>query len=97
MEFLDQDYIDVAASQTDATISTRKGTVIKHILIVPETVGAGTVSIKDGSGSAVNIFVTGTLPSLQPFSVFLDCRSKSGGWTITTGANVHVRVVGNFE
>lgn len=97
MEYLDQNYVDVAASQPDATISTRKGTVIKHILVIPETTGAGTISIKDGGGSAVNVFVTGTLTSLVPFSIFLDCRSKTGGWTITTGTNVHVRVVGQFD
>jgi len=95
MQFVDQDYIDVASGQTGATISTRKGTVIKHIVVIPETTGAGTIALLDGATS-VNIFVTGTLTSLQPFSIFLDCRSKNGGWTITTGANVHVRVVGNF-
>lgn len=98
------DYVDVPASQSNIPITRSSGSAggqvgdyISHVLIIPEAVGAGTVSLQDGTEAAVNIFVTGTLPSLVPFPVPVQHQSRSGGWKITTGANVHVRVVGNFS
>jgi hypothetical protein len=45
-----------------------------------------------------NIFVTGTLADLRSFTVPLCMTSgESGGWKITTGANVHVIAVGIFS
>lgn len=93
-------YVDVAASQTGASITTRTapaiGDFLDGVLVIPETTGAGTIALLDGSTS-VNIFVTGTLSNLQPFYIPIKAHAKnSGGWTITTGANVHVKCVGNF-
>jgi len=95
-------YVDVAASQTGAAIKTTSastgavGDYIDNVVIFPETTGAGTIALLDGSTS-VNIFVTGTLSDLKPLVVPIRARAvNSGGWSITTGANVHVKVSGNF-
>jgi hypothetical protein len=96
-------YVDVAASQTGALITTQTGGAtggvgdyIDGILIVPETTAAGTIALLDGTTSK-NIFVTGTLSDLKPHWIPIRARAvNSGGWSITTGANVHVKVCGNF-
>lgn len=98
------DYEHVAASQTtqvigpqSATSATSIGDVLQRVIIVPATTGAGTVAIKDGSGTARDIFVTGTLADLKPIVVELGARSTLGAWQITTGANVSVIAVGRFK
>jgi hypothetical protein len=91
-------YETVAASQTDQALGATgaKGDYLSHLIIVPATTGAGTVAIQDGSDSAINVFVTGTLADLTPIYVPLGIRSKTGAWQITTGANVSVIAVGQF-
>lgn len=93
------DYETVAASQTDQVIGPvgGAGDVLERLIIVPATTGAGTVSIKDGSGSSINVFVTGTLADLSPQIVQLGARSSGGAWKVTTGANVSVIAVGRFK
>jgi len=92
------DYETVAASATDQVLgaSGAVGDVIAGLLIVPATTGAGTVSIKDGGGSGINVFVSGTLADLRPIWLPLFIRSSSGAWKVTTGSNVSVIAVGNF-
>ena len=48
------DYEVVAASQSNQKLGPTGGVgdVIKRLIIVPETTGAGNVSIRDGSGLA---------------------------------------------
>lgn len=91
-------YETVAASQTDQALGATgaAGDQLAGLLIVPATTGAGTVSIKDGSGSGINVFVTGTLADLTPIWLPLGIRSTSGAWKVTTGANVSVIAVGSF-
>lgn len=97
------DYEVVAASQTNQKLGPvgARGDVIKRLIIVPETTGAGTVAIRDGTGSAAaynsNVLVSGTLSDLSPIILDLDARSVSGEWSVTTGANVHVIAVGRFK
>jgi hypothetical protein len=92
-------YETVAASQTDQALGTtgEAGDVLEAILIVPATTAAGNVSIKDGGGSAISVFVTGTLSDLTPIYLPLNLKSVSGAWKITTGANVSVIGIGNFK
>lgn len=89
----------VAASQSEQALGAtgKKGDILERLIIVPETTGAGTVAIKDGSGTAINIFVAGTLSDLHPIVIPLNVRSAVGAWQITTGANVHVIAVGQFS
>jgi hypothetical protein len=95
-------YETVAASQTDQAMGATGavGDYLAGVLVVPGTAAAGPVSIKDGSGSAINIFAGGgttPLPSLVPFFVPLGLISVSaGGWKITTGANVTAIGIGKF-
>lgn len=92
------DYETVAASQTDQALGATgaAGDFLEGLLIVPATTGAGNVSIKDGSGSAISVFATGTLADLTPIWLPLHIRSASGAWKVTTGANVSVLAVGSF-
>ena len=89
----------IAASQSTQALGATgaAGDVLERLIIVPETTGAGTVSIKDGSGTAINVLVTGTLVDLKPIIVEVNAKSLSGAWQVTTGANVHVVAVGLFS
>ena len=93
------DYELVAASQTTQTLGPvgGKGDILERCIIIPETTGAGTVAIKDGSDTAINILVSGTLSDLKPHVVHIGARSMVGAWQVTTGANVHVVCVGRFK
>ncbi len=94
----DGDYETVAAASTDQVLGAAgaAGDYLHHLIIVPAAVGAGTVSIKDGSGSSINVFVAGTLADLRTFTVHLFMTSSAGAWSVTTGNNVSVIAVGNF-
>ena len=88
----------VAASSTDTILGTTGAIddVLTHLVIIPATTSPGAVSIKDGSGSAITVFVGGTVPSIIPFPIPINAASVSGGWKVTTGTNVSVVAVGNF-
>jgi len=99
----DWDYEVVAASQTTQILGpgitatrTPSTQFLSHLVIIPETTAAGTVAIKDGSDTAVNVFVAGTLSNLQTFVIPLRMMNITGAWQVTTGANVHVIAVGRF-
>jgi hypothetical protein len=93
------EYETVAASQTDQMCgaSGAAGDVLTGLLIIPATVSPGAVSIEDGSTNTV-VFAGGTdsVLTLHPFYVPLGIVSSTGGWEITTGANVSVIAVGQF-
>ncbi len=93
------DYELVAKSQTTQALGPTgaKGDVLERLIIVPETLGAGTVAIKDGSGTAINVFVAGTLADLSTIVIHVGARSTDGAWQVTTGDNVHVIAVGRFS
>jgi hypothetical protein len=94
------DFETVAAGQSDQVMGPNGniGDYLAGVLIVPTTTAAGTVSIKDGSGSAITIFTGGgTLVDLKPFYVKLGTKSLSGGWKITTGTNVAAIGFGSFS
>lgn len=92
-------YETVAASQTDQAMGATGGSgdYLAGVLIIPGTTGAGSVSIKDGSGSSITIFTGGgTLADLKPFMVPLGLFSTSGAWKLTTGADVTAIGIGKF-
>lgn len=95
---LDGDYETVAAGSTDQVLGATGaiGDYLAGLLIVPATTGAGNVSIKDGGGSAISVFVSGTLADLTPIWLPLGMRATGAGWKITTGSNVSCIGVGNF-
>lgn len=95
-------YVTAAASTTQQCGSTgATGDYLDGVLIVPGTAAAGIVQIKDGSGSAINIFAGGgttALPTLAPFFVPVGAVSSggAGGWKVITNANVTAIATGNF-
>ena len=95
------EYETVAASQTDQVlgVSGAKGDLLSSLLIIPATIAPGAVSVKDGSGTPITMFVggAGSVSNLVPFTVALGLASVGGPWSVTTGANVSVVASGNFS
>jgi hypothetical protein len=95
------EYETVAASQTDQILGATGavGDYLAGLLITPTTTAAGSVSLKDGNGSSIAIFNTGTLSNLVPFYVplgMITVNATTPGWKVTTGTNVTVIGIGNF-
>lgn len=95
-------YVTAAASTTQQCGATgASGDYLDGVLIIPGTAAAGVVQIKDGAGSAINIFAGGgttALPTLAPFFVPIGAVSSggAGGWKVITNTNVTAVAVGNF-
>lgn len=92
-------YETVAASQSDQVLGATgaAGDILEHLVLVPAATNAGTVAIKDGTGSAINVFVTGTLADLKPIIIPIGAKSLTGAWKVTTGASISVIAVGQFS
>lgn len=94
-------YETVAASQTDQVLGATGavGDFLDRVLIIPATTAAGVVQIQDGSDTAITIFTGGgttALTILTPVSIDIRAASRTGAWSITTGANVSVIAFGKF-
>ena len=92
-------YETVAASQTDQALGPAGGTGDRlfQLVITVATAATGTVSIKDGSGSAIPITAANT--PIGVYSVSFGehgARSRAGAWSVTTGAGASVVAVGDF-
>ncbi len=96
------DYATVAAGVTNQALGAGGGATgdsLAGILIVPGTLSPGAVSVTDGSGSAITVFIGGaaSISTLHPFEAsWRGARSTSGAWKVTTGANVTVVAFGVF-
>lgn len=98
---MSNEYEDVAASQTAQVIGsggTGSGQHLSHLVVIPATTSPGAIALLDGDASTT-VFVGGatSVSNLVPFTIFLGCDSKNGAWKITTGANISVRAVGDFN
>lgn len=98
---MSKEYEDVAASQTAQVIGgggTGAGQYLSHLIVMPATTSPGAVALLDGDTSKT-IFAGGatSVSNLVPFTIFLGCDSKNGAWKVTTGADVSVRAVGDFN
>lgn len=94
------DYEVISPSDTDemAGGSGAVGDTLYQLLVIPLTTSPGEVSIEDGSTNTV-VFAGGadSVSTLIPFTIDLGgIKSASGGWEITTGANVRVVAIGRF-
>lgn len=98
-------YVAVAASQGNAQLTLRAGTILRKILVVPATIAPGAITLHDGTGvGETNLTVfTGTAAydaGLAPFTIDfgeqgIRARNVVGtldaeGWHIDTGANVSI-------
>lgn len=90
------DYEAVAASQTDQVLGPvgASGDVLERLIVSVATAATGTVSIKDGGGSAIPITAANT--PIGVYSVQIGARSTAGAWKVTTGAGATVLAVGRF-
>ena len=97
-------YETVAAGQSAQVLGATGavGDILDTLIIVPGTTAAGAVSITDGNGSAITLFVGGgttALIDLAPKVVHIGAacvNSTTPGWKVTTGNNVTVLAVGKF-
>lgn len=91
--------IAVAASQTGAALGANGaiGDYVSHVLVKPGSTSPGAVTLIDGSTSYV-LFAGGasSVADTKTFEIPVRVCSLTGAWTITTGANVAVIVVGIF-
>lgn len=91
------DYEAVAVTQTDQVLGPvgGAGDVLEELIVSVATAATGTVSIKDGSGSAITITAANT--PIGVYSVHVGARSRSGAWKVTTGDGATVLAVGRFK
>jgi len=97
------DYQYIPAGSTDTVLGAgRKGDILKRVILIPVGFPPGTVKIKDGSGSARDLYAAfttgiGTLVSeTTPRQMDIEQRSVLGGWKITTGAGSAALAIGKF-
>jgi hypothetical protein len=91
------DYETVAASQTDQVLGTAGavGDLLERLVVSVATAATGTVSIKDGAGSAIPITAANT--PIGVYSVNIGAKTTGGAWSVTTGAGATVVAVGKFS
>lgn len=91
------DYEAVAAGQTDQVLGTTgtAGDVLEQLIITVAAAATGTVSIKDGAGSAIPITAANT--PIGVYSVNIGAKASGAGWKVTTGAGATVLAVGRFR
>ena len=96
-EMPESDYEAVAVSQTDQVMGATGGAgdILTKLIVSVATSATGTVSIKDGSGSAITITAANT--PIGVYSINIGARSTSGAWKVTTGAGATVLAVGRFK
>ena len=91
---------NVAASQTGKALTNgdAAGQYLSHVIIVPETTSPGNVLLLDDDES-FTLFAGGasSVSDLTPRTVYVGANSRNGPWKITTGANVHVKAVGDCD
>ena len=91
------DYETVAASATAQVLGTAGSIndLIARLVVTVGTAATSTVSIKDGAGAAIPIVAANT--PIGVYTVEVGVRSRSGAWSVTTGAGATVVAVGQFS
>lgn len=89
-------YETVAASQTDQVLGStgRHGDYLHAVVVTVATAATGTVSIKDGAGSAIPLTAANT--PIGVYTIPLGVRAAGAGWSITTGAGATAIGIGIF-
>lgn len=95
------EYKAVAASQTDTALGSAAtgggGEYLEQIICVVATAATSSVTIKDGSDSAITILPANVGGGVGTYNVYLGMYSRTGAWTVTTGAGVSIIATGNFR
>lgn len=95
-----QEYETVAASAAAQVLGSTgaAGDLLIGLLVVPASLSPGAITIKDGADGAITVFAGGanSVGSLVPFTIYLNLRSRTGAWAVTTGQNVSVIASGDF-
>lgn len=91
-------YATVAASQTGAVLTSaggvgEKGDRLDRVIVNVATSATGTVTIIDGSTS---ISLTSANIPIGTYQFDLGIASKTGAWTVTTGAGASIIAIGDF-
>jgi hypothetical protein len=90
-------YQAVAASQTDKVLGPQggaKGDIIDTLVVTVATSATGTVDIQDGSDTAIPLTAANT--PIGVYVIYLNAMSRSGAWSITTGAGATALAIGRF-
>jgi len=92
------DYQAVAVSQTDKVLGTTGavGDLLQRLVITVATAATGTVSIQDGADTATLILPNSPGGGVGVYMVELGIASRTGAWSVTTGAGATVVAVGLF-
>lgn len=91
-------YETIAASQTDQVLGATgaAGDYLSHLVCVVTTAATAQVQIQDGSDSAITVFPNDPGAGVGTYTVPLGLSSRSGAWSVTTGAGVAVIAAGHF-
>jgi hypothetical protein len=91
-------YEAVAASQTDQVMGATGavGDFLARVVVSVVTAATGSVSIKDGAGSAIPLTTGAATLPLGCTTIDLGIRATGAGWSITTGAGATAIGIGNF-
>jgi hypothetical protein len=93
-----REYEICAASATSALGTTgATGDDLDYLVIIPSSTTVGKIQLKDGAGTAFDVFNGGTLTNLVPFTIPCGMRSRAGAWSVIMLAGASVLAVGNFS
>lgn len=92
------DYQAVAASLTDEVLGTTGaiGDLLQRLVISVATAASATVSIQDGADTATLIMPNSPGGGVGVYMIELGIASRSGAWSVTTGAGSTVLAIGLF-
>lgn len=91
-------YETVAASQTDQVLggAGAKGDYIEGLLCVVTTAATSQVDIQDGSDTAITVLPNNPGSGIGSYYLPIKAASRTGAWSVTTGAGVAVFASGRF-
>ena len=87
-------YVSIAAAST--VILGTNGAYLERMTIIPNTTGAATVVLSDGSTAVVSIPAAAHAVSAAPYTVNYGMRATGAGWKVVTGTSVAAIAVGWF-
>jgi hypothetical protein len=90
-------YQTIAASQTASVLGSAgaSGDWLERLIVTVNIALTGTVSIKDGAGSAIPICPASL--AIGVWIIPIGAISQAGAWSVTTGAGCSVLAVGRFS